>query len=80
MNDQDFRDTVINELATIKTNTEHITKDVEGHHKTLYGREGRTGIVQEIESLKQSQGRWNRALVIVQALIMLALGYLGLKR
>jgi len=70
MNDQDFRDTVIDELATIKANTEHTSKDVEGIKKTLFGREGRTGVVADLEKLKQDQSRWNKGLVIFPVLLV----------
>ena len=66
------------DIAEIKTNTEHMAKDIDGQHRTLFGREGRTGLVQEFESLKQSQSRWNKGLAIFPIVLVCLKNILGL--
>lgn len=65
------------DIAKIQANTENMKEDIKGHGTTLYGREGRTGLVQEIENLKASQKWWNRGLAIFPVLLIGLKGLIG---
>lgn len=79
MNDQEFREKIIEGLTRLETKVDNILKDMAGHHRTLYGQNGKTGICSEVDSLRHSQGIWNRSLAVLQLLIIAVLTYLGFK-
>ncbi len=80
MTDSEFMIKTAESLAKIETNTENMKEDIKGHGATLYGREGRTGLVQEIENLKASQKWWNRGLALFPVLLIGAKTLLGMDK
>lgn len=80
MTDQDFRDNVIGALSRIETKIEANCDDMVAIRKTLFGSEGRTGLVQEVQSLQHDTRLWNRALAAISMILSAAIAYLGWTR
>lgn len=78
MTDQDFQNTVIEKLAKIEVNTDTLDEDIKGIKLTLFGREGRTGVVNDLSKIQESQTRWNRGLLLAQTALTAALAYVGI--
>ena len=80
MTDQEFRDKVIASLSRIETRQGEICTDMKDMRLTLYGAEGRTGLVEDVSKLKERQAWWNRGMVIAQGLLAAGLAALGLSQ
>jgi len=78
MTDQEFQLKVTNDLAEIKVLLVERDKDIVGHGKSLYGTDGRGGIVQDVQRLESSERLWKRGMVLVQALLAALVAYIGL--
>ena len=76
--DQDFREEMIKGITEIKTNTANMKEDITGQGHSLYGKDGRGGLVRDFETLKQSQSRWNKGVALLQGLVMAGIAYIGL--
>lgn len=55
-------------LARIETNTENTQKDVDEHHKTLYGN-GQSGLKTRVDRVEQDQKRWKAGITFFQAIV-----------
>ena len=80
MTEREFQDRVIGDLATIKERLGNYCEDTQGMKRSLYGPDGRGGLVAEVADLKNAQKWWNRGLALAQALAALGLGLVGLKK
>ena len=64
MSEQDFQHKVIGSLERIEEKLKNVCEDTEGHRKTLYGPDGRGGLVKDVEQSKARQSTWNKLLAI----------------
>ena len=76
MIDQEFQTKVVEALARIEEKLTNTCSDIEGHHKTLYGHDGRGGLVQDVEANKSRQNLWNRGLALLSLIIGGAVAWL----
>ena len=70
MEDRQFRETVIGDLREIKEGLKNFRAQVDGHHKTLYGEEGRGGLVADMVRINQNQKTWSRILLGIQGVVI----------
>ena len=75
--DQEFREKMIEGITEIQTNTANMKENIKGQGHSLYGKDGRGGLVRDFETLKQSQSRWNKGVALLQGLVMAGIAYLG---
>ncbi len=83
MSDEELNKTLTEmavDIGKIQENTKSMKVDIKGHGATLYGREGRTGLVQEVENLKASQKWWNRGLAVFPVLLIGVKTLIGMDR
>ncbi len=69
MSEESFESKAMAMLTRIDEKLNHVCKDVEGHHKTLYGPDGRGGVVRDVEQNKSRQNTWNKLLAIASGLL-----------
>jgi hypothetical protein len=82
-----FRMYVVRQLGVIETRAKNDCDDLEaakadvaGVKRTIYGPDGDKGLVGEVARLKQTTATWSRWLILIQALMAGAIGWLEIFR
>lgn len=66
MTEQEFRDRLIRFMERSEAKDEQIFKLIDGHHKTLFGDDGNSGICKVLSLLEERQKWWHKGLAAVQ--------------
>lgn len=74
-----FRLHVVEELSEIKANRVADKEDICELKAVVYGPNGRDGLNGQVITLKETTARWNKGLAVIQALLAVLIGYLGVK-
>jgi hypothetical protein len=77
--DRKFREHVVVKLAVLESEARRDRDEVRGIEKTLYGDDGKGGLVADVAALKKDTSLWFRGTAILQGLVAIALAYLGIK-
>ena len=76
MREQDFQTKVVDSLARIEEKLTNVCKETDGHERTLYGEDGRGGLVKDVEANRSRQNLWNKGLALLTVLIGGAVAWL----
>ena len=80
MTDLEFREQVVAGLARIEAVQAGYCRDMTEIRLTLYGAEGRTGLVEDVSRIKSGQAWWNRLMTVAQGLLAAGLAALGMQK
>lgn len=78
--DLKFRETVLVSLTRLEEYRRRDREDIDDVMVVVWGETRDKGLVSEVATLKQNQSLWNKGLAVLQGMLALGIGYLGLKK